>query len=81
MVRQSYNGGNKAPSEQANLAADMRDIRRAIFNSPSGTINGKVSVIQPIRYKSDAETDIEVLGTDAGAYGVPSWCDRGKECS
>ncbi|KAJ8481341.1 hypothetical protein ONZ51_g6064 [Trametes cubensis] len=35
----SYNGGNKLPSDQANMAQDMQVIRQAIFESPNGTID------------------------------------------
>ena len=38
---QTYNGGNKQPSEAATMAADLKTIRQAIFDSPNGTIESK----------------------------------------
>ncbi|KAI0367157.1 hypothetical protein BV20DRAFT_1024789 [Pilatotrama ljubarskyi] len=35
----SYNGGNKQPSDQVQMAQDMQVIRQAIFESPNGTID------------------------------------------
>ncbi|KAI0353355.1 glycoside hydrolase family 95 protein [Trametes cingulata] len=35
----NYNGGNKQPSDQAQMAEDMQVIRQAIFESPNGTID------------------------------------------
>jgi len=36
---QSYNGGNKQPSEQAATAQIMQEIRQKIFQSPAGDID------------------------------------------
>ena len=38
---QSYNGGNKQPDEAAAMAADLKTIRQAIFESPNGTIQSE----------------------------------------
>ncbi|TBU60468.1 Six-hairpin glycosidase-like protein [Dichomitus squalens] len=35
----TYNGGNKAASDQATVAQEMQVIRQAIFQSPNGTID------------------------------------------
>lgn len=42
MCLQSYNGGNKQPSEQAATAQLMKSIRQTIFESPTGDIDGKM---------------------------------------
>lgn len=36
---QSYNGGNKQPSEQFSTAEAMKNIRQAIFQSSTGKID------------------------------------------
>ncbi len=38
---QSYNGGNKLPSDQVTVAQQLQEIRQSIFQSESGTIDSK----------------------------------------
>ena len=40
-LRQSYNGGNKLPSDQSTVAEQMQTIRQTIFQSDSGTIDSR----------------------------------------
>lgn len=38
---QTYNGGNKQPSEQNTMAQALEDIRQSIFRSPTGDIDSE----------------------------------------
>lgn len=40
MTIQTYNGGNKLPTEAAAMAQDMENIRTTVFQSPIGEIGG-----------------------------------------
>ncbi|KAH7890396.1 glycoside hydrolase family 95 protein [Phlebopus sp. FC_14] len=53
----TYNGGNNLPSQRTQLAEDMQSIRKAIFSSPTGTIDNIEEIM----------TDAGAYGSYAGA--------------
>lgn len=69
---QSYNGGNKQPYEQGQMATDMETIRQTIFED--GTIGGKqiMCIADEIILYDILVVDVEELSTDQGAYGEHS---------
>lgn len=66
-VPQSYNGGNKQPSEQAAMTDALQTIRQTIFESKTGTIDSTYQ--PPLRSLIDQNIDIEVLATPGDYYG------------
>ncbi len=68
---QTYNGGNKQPSEATAMTEDMQAYRQGIFTSPNGTIDGTCLSIFHYRWTGGIQLllDVNNLETDAGAYG------------
>lgn len=71
---QSYNGGNKQPSERETMAKDLQRIRQTIFQSPTGDISGerrsKIKCRHSCLFALSRRVDIIDLTTDAGQYGT-----------
>jgi len=51
---QLYNGGNKVPSQQTQMAEHMQSIREAILFSPTGKIDGMFPPFCLVRLRHSA---------------------------
>ncbi|KAF7792686.1 hypothetical protein EIP86_003784 [Pleurotus ostreatoroseus] len=74
----TYNGGNKQPSERAQMALDMQTIRQTIFSSQTGTI-GDIEELStdPGAYGSYAGAGylVTTLNTTGDATNYARWLD------